>query len=93
MKEYKIVSVIWEDHSSFSGQSLPTDLKSLIRPSITMGLLYKKTKRYLVIAYHIERFDYADEADFTVILRDSVLGIKEHGRLQLDNLRPKEGSP
>ena len=92
MKEYKIVSVIWEDHSSFNGQ-LPTNLKTLIRPSITMGLLYKKTKRYLVIAHHIERFEHTDEAEYTVILSNCVLGMKEYGQIQLDNLRPKEGSP
>jgi len=87
MKEYKIVSVIWEDHSTFSGETLPTELESLIQPSITTGLLYKKNKRYLIIAHHIERFDYGDKADYTVILRGSVLGMKEHGVLPIKNLR------
>lgn len=93
MKEYKIISVIWEDHSKFSGQPVPTDLKNLIKPSITIGLLYKKTKRYIVVASHIERFDYGDEADYTIILRNSVLGIQEYGVLPIQNLRPRGDSP
>jgi len=92
MKQYKIVSVLWEDHSTFSGEDLPDELDLLIKPSLTIGLLYKLTKRYIVLASHIERFDYGDKADYTVILRGSVLGMNEYGTIEIDNLRSKEGS-
>ncbi len=92
MKTYKIVSVLWEDHSSFTQRQLPDDLSNLIRPSLTMGLLFKKTKKHLVIASHIERYDHVDEADFMVIYRSSILGIKEYGKISIDNLRSEGGN-
>lgn len=87
MKQYKIISVLWEDHTTFHGSYLPLKPHELIKPSITIGFLFKKTKRYLIVASHLERFDTEDKADFTVILRGSVLGIKEYGTIELNDLR------
>lgn len=87
MKDYKIVSVLWEDHTVYSARTLPKKLRGLIRPSLTIGFLYKQTKRYIVVASHVERYDHTDDVDFTVILRGSILGIKEYGTVTINNLR------
>jgi hypothetical protein len=92
MNQYDIVSVLWEDHTTFHNTDLPTELDDLIRPSLTIGVLYKETERHLVIASHIERYEYSDSADYTVILKGSVLGMKKYGEITIENLRSKEGS-
>lgn len=92
MKQYKIVSVLWEDASTFSGQALPTKLKNLITPSLTIGILFKKSKRYVIIASHVEKYTDRDDADYMVILRSNILAIKEYGSIPLEELRTKEDS-
>lgn len=93
MKEYKIVSVIWEDHTSFSRSELPPNdnLEKFIRPSLTVGLLYKNTERFIIVIYNLERYDSTDEADFMLIFSDSIISIQEHGTIKLKKLRHKGG--
>lgn len=88
MKEYPIIAVLWEDHSAFSGRELPKDkdLSQYIRPSLTIGLLYKKTKKYIVVTHHVDRFDNEDKADFTIIFRDAILSMQKYGTINIDSL-------
>jgi hypothetical protein len=67
------------------------DLSDYIRPSLTIGLLYKKTKKFIIVAYNIDRYEEIDEADFIVIFSDSILSLQEHGRIKLRKLRNKGG--
>jgi hypothetical protein len=89
MKEYPIIAVLWEDHSSFSRRTLPknNDLSEYIRPSLTVGLLYKKTRKYIVVVSHIDRYEDVDEADFNIIYRSAILGIQEYGTIKVDKLK------
>lgn len=54
---------------------------------MTVGALIKKTKKYFVIAYNIERYDDRDDFDFIIILRSCILGQKEYGTIELHSLR------
>jgi hypothetical protein len=89
MKEYPIVAVIWEDHTAFSRAKLPktNDLSDYIRPSLTLGLLYKKTKKYIIVASNIDRYEEGDQADFIVIFRDAILSTKEYGTIKINRLK------
>ena len=85
--KYKVVAVIWEDHRKVDRFSLVDDPEQLIFPSITFGILFKKTKRLLVIVSDIEKFEDKDDATYTLIFRSTVSAIKEFGEIELDNLR------
>lgn len=93
MTEYSIVTVLWEDHTQFSRAELPAskDLSDFVRPSLTIGILYKKTGKFIVVAQNIERYEDRDEADFMIIYSSAILGIQEYGKIQIDKLRPKGG--
>lgn len=88
-KEYPIVAVLWEDHSAFSGRELPAteDLSEYIRPSLTVGLLYKKTKKYIVVVSHVDRYTDRDESDFSIIYRSAILGLQEYGLIKIEELQ------
>ncbi len=88
MKEYPIVAVLWEDHTTFSRRELPknSDLSQYIRPSLTIGLLYKKTRKYIIVCHHVDRYEELDEADFIVIFKSAILSIKEYGKIEVSNL-------
>lgn len=89
LKEYPIVAVIWEDHSKFTERELPPteDISEYIRPSLTLGLLFKKTKRYIIIVQHLDRYEDVDEADFMIIYKSTILGIKEYGTIEIDEIK------
>ncbi len=84
---YKVVAVIWEDHREVTRSPIVNDPEDLILPTITVGLLLKKTKRLLVVASDIERYEEGDNASYMVIFRSNVIGMKEFGELEVDNLR------
>lgn len=88
MKEYPLVSVIWEDHSMFSRRELPQDddISNYIRPTLTFGLLYKKTRKYIVVAQNIDRYGTHDEVDFMIIHKPSILGLQEYGKIKIERL-------
>lgn len=89
MKEYPIIAVIWEDHTAFTRAKLPqnNDLSDYIRPSLTLGLLYKKTKKYIIVVSNIDRYEEGDQADFIVIFKDAILSTKEYGTIKINRLR------
>lgn len=92
MSQYKVVVALWEDHTVFREAELPNKLEEAIIPSLTTGILYKETDRYVVIVSHIERFENHDESDYTIILKGSILSMKEFGEVEIKKLRyHKEG--
>lgn len=85
--KYKVVAVIWEDHREVRRQPIINDPENLIFPTITIGILLKKTKRILVIVSDIERSVDDDQASYLIIFRSNILAVKEFGELEIDNLR------
>lgn len=86
--KYPIVAALWEDHTSFRSAPLPTTLDDLIKPSLTVGILIKEDERYVIIASHIERYEYEDTGDYTAILKSSLLGeLQVYGKIEIDNLK------
>ncbi len=87
MKEYPVVAVIWEDHVQFSRTGLLSDPDKSIMPSISFGALYKETEKTITIVSNIERYAEHDDADFMVILKSTVVGVKRFGKIKLRKLR------
>lgn len=90
MKKYSIVAVLWNDPHIVLRQQLPADnLDDLFTPTLTVGVLYKKTKDFIVLIHTAERYEDFDEADYTVIFSGCVVSIKKYGTIKLTKLRPK----
>jgi hypothetical protein len=89
MKEYPIVAVLWEDHTNFSRRELPknSDLSDYIRPSLTLGLLYKTTKKFIVVVNHVDRYEDTDESDFMIIFKDAILSVQQYGAIKIKKLK------
>lgn len=87
MREYPIVVVLWQDHIAYSREPVfdnPDD--GLIKPTLSVGILYKKTKKTLLLVSDIERYHDYDEASFTIILRSTIVSIKEYGTIEVSKL-------
>ncbi len=89
--KYPVVGVLWEDHSKFTGDQLPptSDISEYVRPSLTLGLLYKETKKYIILIQHIERYEDRDEVDFFIIFKGTILGTRQYGEEEVRNIRKK----
>lgn len=88
-KDYLIVSVIWNDPHIVQREELPATKEDLVfGPTLTVGLLFKRTKDFLVLVHTLERSEI-DEADYTVIFTGCIAAIKEHGTLNLREIRQK----
>lgn len=86
--QYKVVAVFWQDHMHVSRQQIPLDIEEVVmEPTLTVGLLVKKTKNTIVIVSDIERYKDRDEASYMVIFRPSIIAIKEYGDIEIQNLR------
>ena len=87
MREFPVVAVLWEDHISYHREEIfknPED--GLIKPVLSVGILYKKTKKTLLLVSDIERYMDHDEASFIIILRSTVVSIKKYGTIELSKL-------
>jgi len=89
--KYPIVAVLWNDPHIFLREELP-DEDLGITPTLTVGLLYKQTDDYIVLAHTIERTSEFDESDYTVIFSGCIVSMKKFGNLKLTKLRPKGAS-
>ncbi len=82
------MSVLWQDHIHVSRQEIPLDINKVITaPTLSIGMLIKKTKDVIIIVSDLERYSDRDDASYTLIYRSSILGIKEYGEITIDNLR------
>lgn len=86
--EYKVVCVIWEDHTQFARQPL-TDInpKKDICTTISFGFIYKETKKSLTLVYDLERLPDEDAASFIIILKGCILAVKEYGTIPITKIR------
>lgn len=87
MKEYDIVAVLWEDHIQFSRTAFVKNPDKAIIPSLSVGILYKETKKTLTIISNIERYQEHDDVDYMVILKSTVVSVKKYGLIQLRQIR------
>jgi len=86
MRKYKIVALLWQDHTHFERTGIPSDPDASVMPTLTVGILYKETKRYYIIISDIERYGDRDEASYTIIFKP-VLGLQEYGLIEVNNIR------
>lgn len=91
MKGYKIVAVLWEDHISKIGVEIPFNPDEVFEmPTLTAGILLRETEKSLLIAHDIERLEDIDSSIYTVILKSTVINMKEFGIIEIEELRWKE---
>lgn len=88
MVEYPIVAIIWEDHVTRISSEIPKNSDELIdSPTITVGILLSETDKTYLVAHDVERYDSYDNGTYTVILKNTVVGFKNFGDLQLNEIR------
>jgi hypothetical protein len=90
MKEYDIVAVLWDDHIAFERSPLIKKASKIITPTLTVGFLFKETKHSLIIVSNLEKYKDRDEANFIVVLKGGVRGIKRYGKIKLRKIRCRE---
>ena len=90
MSGYKVVAVFWEDHITNIGQEIPKDPDEVFEvPTLTVGILMRETEKSLLVAHDLERLAEEDSSIYTVILKSAVIGVKEFGEIDLENIRWK----
>lgn len=87
MKDYDIVAVLWEDHIQFSRTTFVNNPDKAILPSLSIGVLYKETKKTITIVSNFERYHEHDDVDYMVILKSTVLSVKKFGSIKLRKIR------
>ena len=90
MKEYDVVAVLWDDHISFERATLIKNPKSVLNLTLTVGFLFKETKDAIIVVSQLEKYEHRDDANFIVILKGCVKGIKRYGKIELRKIRCRE---
>lgn len=91
MKGYRVVAVLWEDHISKIGAEIPKNPDEVFEvPTLTVGILLRETDKSLLVAHDIERLTEVDNSIYTVILKSTVVSIKDYGVIKLDSIRWRE---
>lgn len=92
-KSYSIVAVLWNDPHILLRSELPGEnLDNLIQPTLTVGVLYKKTDNYIALIHTLERSEGFDEADYTIIFSGCIISMKKYGKIKLSSIRPEGAS-
>lgn len=86
MKEYKVVAVLWDDHITFQRTVLLKHPDEVIKPTLTIGFIYKDTKKTLTVVSDLERYSDHTDASYMIILKSTIRSIKEYGKIQLDSI-------
>jgi len=84
---YKVVAVIWTDPRVINRSAIPSDPESLIFPTITFGIIVKRTRKFIILVSDLERYDDRDDATYSILLRANIDAIKEYGEIEIENLR------
>lgn len=88
-KKYKVAALLWQDHTMFNRSPMKKNFDDAIRPTLSIGIIYKETPRYYVLVSQIERHEHGDESDYMVIFKP-VLAVEEYGEIQISKLRVEE---
>jgi hypothetical protein len=86
VKEYKVVAVLWDDHITFQRTVLLKHPDEVIKPTLTIGFIYKNTKKTLTVVSDLERYLDHTDASYMIILKSTIRSIKEYGTIELDNI-------
>ena len=86
MKEYKVVAVLWDDHITFQRTALLKHPDEIIKPTLTIGFIYKSTKKTLTIVSDLERYLDHTDASYMIILKATIRSIKEYGTIELESI-------
>lgn len=89
MKSFDIVTVLWDDHIAFERSTVIKNPSNALTPTLTIGLLWKETKDSVVIISNIERYHDRDDANYIIILKGCIKGIKRYGKIKINKLRTK----
>lgn len=87
MRKHKIVVVLWEDHTRFTSGPMVSDPDSAIMPTLSVGIIYKETKKSLVLISDIEKYENRDDVTFTIIRKPAIISKQEYGEIQIEKLR------
>ena len=63
-----------------------TNPDDAVIPTLTVGILYKQTKKAYVVVQDIEKYNDRDDITYFII-RKPVLSLKEYGDIELEPLR------
>jgi len=86
--QYKIIAVLWMDHVHMDRSPLPRNLEQLnLKPTLTVGVQLQDTDEALIVASDLERYDDRDDISYTVILKGTIVSIKEYGIIEIDGLK------
>lgn len=86
-KKYKVVAVLWDDHEFFTRTQMVKNPDEEILPTLTVGILYKETKKSLVIVSFLERYPQGDDATYWVILKGTIVSVKEFGEIEIAKIK------
>lgn len=88
MSEYKIVAVLWRDHTFYEGAPL-NHKKALnhILPTLSVGLLWKETEESVTLVSDVERHHHGDTGNFIVIFKGSIEAVREYGTIKIRALK------
>lgn len=87
MRKHKIIAVLWEDHTRFTSGPMTNDPDTAIMPTLSVGILYKQTKKSLVLVTDIEKYETRDDITYTIILKPAIISQQEYGEITLEKLR------
>jgi hypothetical protein len=87
MAEYPIVAVLWEDHLHVTRESIPKDADKELIPTLSIGILYNETEKTITLVSDIERYHDRDDTTFLIILKSTVVSLKEYGMIKVRRLR------
>lgn len=87
MKKFDVVAVLWDDHIAFERSTLLKSPDMALIPTLTVGFLFKETKEVVLIVSNLERYPDRDEANYLVILKSCIKGMKKYGSIELKKIR------
>lgn len=87
MKKYSVVAVLWDDHMEVSRSALSKNPDEHIRPVLSVGIVLDETDKVLVLGSCIERYAEYDDVSYMIILKATIVSIKEYGKIKLTKPR------
>lgn len=87
MKQYSIETIIWEDHFSVLTGTLPADPDNFVNPTLSVGIVIDETKKVIILAHDIERYDERDDVSFTIIFKSCIIGRQKYGTIKIEQPR------
>lgn len=87
MTTYKVMAVFWEDHVHVNrGPLLRNPDDAIYAPVLSIGALLGETDKCYMLASDIERLEDGNDCTYMIILKSTVVGVKEYGTIDLENL-------